>query len=247
MCYGNAALPPEHGIAGGVASEADLVLTSADGTWFSAHLARPAKPSGIGMVVMPDVRGLHSFYCALTRSFAEAGVEAVAFDYFGRSAGLTDGRPEDFDYATHVKQVDFAKVAEDTTAAIQHLGTLGTVERVFTVGFCMGGAMSWRQSADQPGLAGAIGFYGVPGRARDRLPDMKAPLLMLLAGDDKATSSQEFEKFERELGAAGVDHRAITYPGAPHSFFDRTYAEHAAACADSWKQIFEFTGIPAAA
>jgi hypothetical protein len=30
--------------------------------------------------------------------------------------------------------------------------------------------------------------------------------------------------------------------GAPPSFFDRTFAEHEAACADAWQRILEVTG-----
>jgi len=246
MCYGDEARPPEHGRGGAVASEADLVLTAADGNRLSARLARPESPNGVGIVILPDVRGLHAFYCALARLFAEAGIEAIALDYFGRTAGLTEGRANDFDFMSEVQKLNFDKVAEDAAAAVAHLHGLGTVERVFTVGFCMGGAMSWRQSADQDGLAGAIGFYGVPSRTRDTIPRMKAPLLMLLAGADM-TPREEFEKFESELSAAGVEARAVTYDGAPHSFFDRAYEQWADACADSWQQMFEFMGLATAA
>ena len=37
-----------------------------------------------------------------------------------------------------------------------------------------------------------------------------------------------------------VELRIISYPGAPHSFFDRTYEEHAAASADAWQQVLAF-------
>ena len=50
------------------------------------------------------------------------------------------------------------------------------------------------------------------------------------------------------LGKAGVEHEFIVYPGAPHSFFDRKYEEHAEACADAWRRVLGFLGaIPAAA
>jgi carboxymethylenebutenolidase len=32
----------------------------------------------------------------------------------------------------------------------------------------------------------------------------------------------------------------VTYPGAPHSFFDRRYEEHAEACADAWRRMLAF-------
>jgi carboxymethylenebutenolidase len=43
-------------------------------------------PPGPGVAVLPDVRGLHGFYEEALR-FAERGHPAVAFDYFGRTAG----------------------------------------------------------------------------------------------------------------------------------------------------------------
>jgi carboxymethylenebutenolidase len=39
-----------------------------------------------------------------------------------------------------------------------------------------------------------------------------------------------------------VEHRIVEYDGAPHSFFDRTYEEHAAASEDAWQQVLKFIG-----
>ena len=32
----------------------------------------------------------------------------------------------------------------------------------------------------------------------------------------------------------------MTYPGAPHSFFDRKFEEHAEASADAWDRVLGF-------
>ena len=55
-----------------------------------AHAARAAKPTGAGMVVIPDVRGLHPYYKELADRFAEVGVDAVAIDFFARTAPRED-------------------------------------------------------------------------------------------------------------------------------------------------------------
>ena len=211
-----------------------------------AYAARATAPSGTGIVILPDVRGLHHFYEELAVRFAEAGFDAVAFDYFGRTAGIGP-RDEGFAFRPHVDQTTPEGVAADAAAAIAYLRSTegGAVERVFTVGFCFGGSGSWRQSAAQPGLAGAIGFYGRPDRARDVIGQMQAPLLLLVAGAD-FTPLEEFERFDRELTEAGVPHRMVVYDGAPHSFFDRTFAEHAAACDDAWRQMLAFIAAPPA-
>ena len=69
---------------------------------------------------------------------------------------------------------------------------------------------------------------------------MTAPLLLLHAGDDASIPREEVEGFEQALTDAGISHQAKVYPGAPHSFFDRRYTEHAAAAADAWDQILAF-------
>ena len=244
MCYGDDARPPyppvSGGSGGGIAAQRDFRLRSEDGTEFMAYGARAAAPSGAGVVVLPDIRGLHSFYKELADRFAEAGFDAVAFDYFGRTAE-TDNRDESFAFRPHVDQTKLETVVADTAAAIAYLRSEegGAVERVFTVGFCFGGGHSWRQSAVQPELAGAIGFYGVPSRVRDVIPQMKAPLLVLVAGEDH-TPVAEFETFDRELTEAGVEHTMVVYEGAPHSFFDRTFEQHREASADAWRQMLRF-------
>src|ERR1700737_4692339 len=77
MCYTNDARPPLPPIMGGSTDEGDLVLTASDGNRFRAYAARAATPSGAGVVVIPDPRGVHPFYKELVRRFAQAGVDAV--------------------------------------------------------------------------------------------------------------------------------------------------------------------------
>jgi carboxymethylenebutenolidase len=226
---------------GGAGDQGDLVLTAADGNRFLAYAARAGQPTGAGMVILPDVRGLHHFYKELAQRFAEAGVDAVAIDYFGRSAGLGD-RSEAFDYKPHLEKITASGIDADVAAGIAYLRTAkgGAVRSVFTVGFCFGGANSWQQSASQPGLAGAVGFYGRPARVRALIPQMKAPLLLLVAGADAATPQAEFHAFDQELTQAGVPHRMVVFEGAPHSFFDRTFAQHQEASASAWREMLDF-------
>src|SRR6266508_1913987 len=148
MCFDRDARPPLPPVAGAAAEQGDLVLTAADGNRLAAYFARAADPTGAGIVIMPDVRGLHAFYKELAQRFAEAGVDAVAIDYFGRTAG-TGPRGHDFDYPTHVRQTTVEGVTADAGAGVAHLRSPqgGGARAVFTVGFCFGGGRSWRQAA----------------------------------------------------------------------------------------------------
>ncbi len=216
-------------------------LTASDGTRNAAHYARASRPSGAGMIVLPDVRGLHRFFKELAARFADAGVDAVAIDYFTRTAGSGD-RSDSFEYMPHLQESTPEVVASDVAAAFEYLKSKegGAVKSVFTVGFCFGGSNSWAQSALNPDLSGCIGFYGRPMRAEAYIPKMKAPLQIMVAGADGATTPEQSAEFDRELTRAGVPHEQHIYTGAPHSFFDRTYEQWKDASDDAWRRMLDF-------
>jgi carboxymethylenebutenolidase len=211
-------------------------------------MSTPAA-GGPGVVILPDVRGLHPFYEELAIRFTEAGVHATAIDYFGRTAGVGD-RGDDFDYRKHSAQAEDHTVALDTAAGIAHIRSSegGAASVVFTVGFCYGGRMSFNQAAQGHGLAGVIGFYG---RVAEEEPgDPTAPIslasrydcpvLGLFGGADRSITSAHVDAFQEALDGAGVPNELVMYEGAPHSFFDRSAAEHQDAATDAWTRVLRF-------
>ncbi|MFN2594241.1 MAG: dienelactone hydrolase family protein [Actinomycetota bacterium] len=240
MCHSDDSRPPAPPRIGDVSKTAALQLTAADGNVFAAYRASPGGTPSAGMIILPDVRGLHPFYKALAERFAEAGYEAIACDYFGRTAGVGE-RDESFEWKEHVAQVAPKHVRADAGACFDAIGS--NVSDVFTVGFCFGGGNSWRLASTDLPVGGSIGFYGRPALVNDVIGDLSAPLLMLVAGNDAATPLEEFEVLDKELAAAGKEHEMHVYEGAPHSFFDRAFGEWRDACADAWDRILAFTDL----
>ncbi|HEU4438707.1 MAG TPA: dienelactone hydrolase family protein [Methylomirabilota bacterium] len=227
-----------------------MKLTSSDGTKLMAHAARAAKPTGAGMIVIPDVRGLHPYYKELADRFAEIGVDAVAIDFFARTAPSED-RSEKFDFMSQVSLTKPDQLQADIAAAAAYLRTPdgGQVKSLYSVGFCFGGALSYLQAASGLGYAGVIGFYGWPlGLKRwpdrpkpiDAVSRYKAPVLSIFGGADEGIPPADVEAFDQACRKAGVKHEQKVYEGAPHSFFDRKYAEFAEASADAWKRVQAF-------
>src|SRR5687768_18512184 len=103
MCHDDDSAPPIPAISGAAVSHEDLVLEAADANRFAAFVATPEGPARVGVVILPDVRGLYRFYEELALRFAARGYAAVAFDYFGRWAGA-EARCDDFEYMPHVEQ-----------------------------------------------------------------------------------------------------------------------------------------------
>jgi carboxymethylenebutenolidase len=246
VCFERDSLPPIPVISGAAVSHDDLVLEARDGNRFAAFAATPDEPNGIGVVVAPDVRGLYRFYEELALRFAERGYTAVAFDYFGRTAGV-EKRGEDFEYMPHVQQTTPEGVQADIAASVEYLRAHGC-SSIFTVGFCFGGRNSWLAAASGHGLAGAVGFYGMPAERNgvpgptQRAGELTAPILALQAGEDQNITADHNAEFEQALTAAGVEHELVTYEGAPHSFFDRRQEDFADASEDAWSRVLEFIG-----
>ena len=248
MCYDDEARPPMPPGEAGAARGEDLTLTASDGTRFMAYAAYPAKPSAAQVIIYPDVRGAHQFYKELALRFAEVGIAAIAIDYFGRTAGLTS-RDDSFEYMPHVQQMKIESFVEDVRAAQKYLSEHNQAgAATFTMGFCMGGTLSYTTGMDKSfGFAGIIGFYagmsrsfGGKGTILERAEEVAYPSLGLFGGADQGIPVSSVEEFDQKLDKTGVEHKIIIYPEATHSFFDRRAAEFADASADAWKQVLGF-------
>jgi carboxymethylenebutenolidase len=253
MCFDYDSRPPElpadlicQPIAGGAAAE-QFTINSADGTEFAVALAPAAEGGPVGIVIIPDVRGLHPFYVELAERFAHAGHHAMAFDYYGRTAG-PGPRDEGFEYAEHRQQVKLDTALEDIAAATAELRNRTGVAATVTVGFCFGGSLSF-VAATRPdlGLTGVVGFYGVLDEERfdghgvlTQAEQTQLPVLGLFGGADQAIPQEKISEFEAQLGSSGAEHEIHVYPGAPHSFFDKKQDEFAQESEDAWRRILGF-------
>jgi lysophospholipase L1-like esterase len=78
MCFETTARPPLPPIGGGagIAGSERLVLEASDGNRFNAFSVRANAPDAPGIMILPDVRGLHPFYEELATRY---GIPLVPF------------------------------------------------------------------------------------------------------------------------------------------------------------------------
>lgn len=245
MCYDADAVPPIHGAPVTTAVSTRLPLTSADGAEFAAYLSRPGRASGTGVLVLPDNRGLSGFYEQLTVRLAEQGHHALAIDYFGRTAGTEPRDPDAFPFMEHLGALTRDGLYADIAAGADRLRREGCAA-VVSLGFCFGGRMAFTSALPRFGLAGAIGLYGYPGvlfgaaGPTQLAPELEAPILAMFGGGDEGIPADMVAAFGAALTDAGVEHEIVTYPGAPHGFFELGMEEFAGACADAWTRTLAF-------
>jgi carboxymethylenebutenolidase len=246
MCYDDEARPPTPPGSAGAVTTSEFEITAADGNQAMAFLALPEAPPKAQILILPDIRGLHTFYKELASRFAEVGIAALAIDYFGRTAGSTS-RAEGFDFWPHVHQMTIATALADIRAGLAALQAHAGPGQAFTVGFCLGGTISFLSGANDLGLTGVIGFYSGLSRPfgggqplLEQANTIRTPALGLFGGADQGIPPEQVEQFDALLDQAGVEHHILIYPGAPHSFFDRRAEEFASDSADAWAQVLGF-------
>ncbi|MGW4892569.1 dienelactone hydrolase family protein [Kitasatospora sp. NPDC004240] len=282
MCHDRDAAPPAPArppLPGAPPQAGPLTLTSTDGTPFAAHLAVPERPAGPSVVVLPDNRGLSPFYRRLTVRLAEQGHPALAIDYFGRTTADDpatrdpENRGPEFgdmpNLLPHLLALTPDGLDADITAAADHLRSAGAAE-VVALGFCFGGRQAFRAAAPRFGLAGAVGFYGFPDTLNGApgptqlAAGLTAPVLALWGGADEHIPPAAVAAFDEALTAAGTPHTFVTYPGAPHNFFELATARgadghpdaptagpgdgrtdgHTGAAEDAWRRLLDFLAGP---
>ena len=246
MCFDLDSSPPVPHLHGGSVQHEDLVLTAEDSNEFAAFAA--SSGSNVGIIVLPDVRGLFRFYEELALRFAEHGFDAIAIDYFGRTAG-TSKRDADWDFWPEVEAMTLSGLEYDVAAAIARLRIDNPDKPVFVIGFCLGGSNAWHMAAAGLDISGVVGFYGHPNRAdfpsgaapiMTRINEFSCPILALQGGDDPGIPVEVDDEFRDALREAGRSDKVIVYDGAPHSFFDRKQAEFTEASQDAWQRILGF-------
>ena len=251
MCFDLDSRPPIAPIAGGAL---DRDVADAHGRRWQplpgVPGARHATERGRRSSILPDVRGLHPYYEELALRFAEAGIDAVAIDYFGRTAGLDTP-------ARRRLRVRAARRADDVGRASPP--TSGRPPP--SSGRTGRGSARCSRSGSAWAAGGVRGPDARPraGR-RDRLLRLAGPRPRQRHADPgrgrgrdggrgprpvrrrrrRASRPRRSREFEDALTAAGVDHRLVTYDGAPHSFFDRKAAEFADASDAAWGEVLAF-------
>jgi carboxymethylenebutenolidase len=223
-------------------------LFTAHGDHVAAFRADAMSPTGTGIIVLPDYYGLTPFYKELALRFAEIGVDAVAIDYYGRTAEPPP-RDASFDHVAHAQRTTWAGLRADAAAAAAELRTAGHVDTLLSIGFCFGGRTSFLLgTVPELALSGVIGFYGWPvGNLANDTPapadvadQLRVPLLGIFGGADPKIAAEDVRTFERSLTEAAAEYRIISYQGAPHSFFDRRQAAHIGAATEAWREVRDF-------
>ncbi len=224
------------------------------GDEIEAYLARPdgERPRG-GVVVIHHMPGYDRNTKEIVRRLAELGYDAICPNLYWREA---PGAAPD-DAAALVRSrggVPDERLVGDVAGCAAYLRALPESNgRVGVIGHCSGGRQSVLAACELD-LDAAVDCYGafVTGTPPegfplkvtnlvDRLPRLRAPLLGLFGGKDKAPTPDHVRELEQILTEHGKTFTFHTYDDAGHAFFasDRP-SYNVAAANDGWLRIAAF-------
>ena len=216
-----------------------MVNFSSNGGTGSGYLAIPDKGTGPGVLVIQEWWGLVDHIKDVCDRFANEGYVALAPDLYH---GKTTRSPDEAGKLMMAMQIDEAE--KDLRGAIKLLinHEASTADKVGTVGFCMGGALSLYAATKNPQVGACVVFYGGHPNVKPDLANLQAPMLGIYAERDGSVTPESVRELERQLKALGKSVEVNIYPGVDHAFFNDQRADvyNAKAAADAWRRTIEF-------
>ncbi|MDX6270848.1 MAG: carboxymethylenebutenolidase [Acidobacteriota bacterium] len=217
----------------------EMVEFKSNGGTAEGYLAVPESGTGAGLIVIQEWWGLVPHIKNVCERFAAEGFVALAPDlYHGRTTGSPDEAGK-LMMALNIEQAE-----KDLRGAIEYLIAHEAVtgERVGTVGFCMGGALSLYAASKNEQVGACVVFYGGHPKVKPDLDNLRAPLLGLYAERDDFATPELARELEAKLKSLDKSAEIHVYAGADHAFFndERPEVFNATAAADAWQRTLRF-------
>jgi carboxymethylenebutenolidase len=216
-------------LAGGATEGADVQFTSG-GDSINAYLAKPTG-GGVGpaVVVIHENRGLVPYLREVADGLASSGYIALAPDMLSREGGTESVA----DVPPVLSEIPRERHTDDALAAIQYLKDQGAT-KIGIIGFCFGGAVTWRVAVASADLSAVVPFYG-SNPPLEGVGDIKAAVFAVYGALDERVNAG-IDDMMVALKTAGTTHDHKVYEGAPHAFHNHTNAErhNATAAKDAW-------------
>lgn len=220
-------------------------LCASDGTSVHAYIAQPKDltPSR-SIIVFQEAFGVNAYIREITERLAQEGFYAIAPDLYHRESPDIEIPYTDFDQARPLMAALTIKGLEvDIRAAADWIQREAKLELqpMHTIGFCMGGRVSFLANTILP-LTSAVCFYGggIPDLL-DRVDQLHGSTLFLWGGKDKRIDVEQREQVTRTLDQAEKSYTATTFSQADHGFFcNQRSSYHAKSATLAWPLTIGF-------
>jgi carboxymethylenebutenolidase len=225
----------------------DIVLKVSDGTEMAAYKSFPESALGKlpGIMVWQEAFGVNGHMRRVTDRFASAGYAAVCPELFHRTAPRGfEGDYTNFDTVKpHTSALTIDGLEADIRATWHWLRSQENVDanRIYCVGYCMGGRVSFITNSILP-VKGAVSYYGGGiDNFTDRCVNLHAKQLFFWGGLDKHIGPENIHNTLKAMEAAGKDFINVKISNADHAFnCDDRAAYNKSASEEAWALTLAF-------
>lgn len=238
-------------LAWGVGREHPLDAVTTHGEW--VYLKKPGQSDSIrayvayperkdrapAVIVIHEIFGLTDWEPTVVDRLARSGYVAIVPDLLSSTYGKSPADPDSG--RKLVGQLDPSRVTADLDAAYEYLNQLPAVRQgdIGVIGFCWGGAQSFRYATNKPKLRAAVVCYGSPPDSAG-LARIEAPILGAY-GENDARIDATLPDLAKQLKAMGKSFTYTIYPGTGHGFLKPGRQGSDGPQVDkAWKDILSF-------
>jgi carboxymethylenebutenolidase len=224
----------------------EIEIKVADGGTMAAYVTHPVD--GLrhpGIIVLQEAFGVNGHIRNVADRLAQEGYSVIAPELFHRTAPGLQGSYNDFpSVMPHVQAVTETTAEADLNATCDWLRAQANVKpgELFSIGFCMGGRVSFLANALLP-LRAAVSFYGsgiAPGLLH-RASALRAPMLLFWGGLDQHIKAEHQQAVVEALKTHGKTYVNVEFSNADHGFFnDERAAYQPQAARQAWSLMLEF-------
>ncbi|MGE4351257.1 MAG: dienelactone hydrolase family protein [Bdellovibrionales bacterium] len=205
----------------------EITIETLDGCSFKALASLPEGDHGPGLIVVHELFSTHETVEKINAFYASLGYVTISPNLFHRQ-GIDQfcepgGKEPDWEQSTKMyKNFDIEAGVRDLLATLGHIRSMPHCGgKVGTVGYCLGSRMSFLM-ASRSDVDCAVCYYGVGiDSLLDEVYDIRMPLLVHLAENDKLMPSSTQQKVIKSLSKNDVITTHI-YSGAEHGFARET-------------------------
>jgi dienelactone hydrolase len=227
------------------------VLTyEADGARMMGFLARDDPRSGArpAVLIAPEAPGLDDYNRDRCRRMASLGYVALALDFHGEGAVITDREGMMTRLQTFMDEP--LRIRARAEAALAALRAQHGVDpaRIAAIGYCFGGTTVLELARGGADVKAVVAFHAGLSTARPQdAKNIQCKILVCNGADDPIVPAEQRLAFEKEMTAGQVDWRLYLHGGVGHAFTRRGsealgvpgFAYNKAADERSWQAMLE--------
>ena len=228
-------------------NEASIVtLAVADGTEMRAYTAFPSSTGPVpGLLLFQEAFGVNPHIRRVADRLAAAGYAVIAPELFHRTAapGLEIPYSDFASAMPHYNAITNEGLTADLHACFGWLTEQALVkaDKIGSIGFCLGGRVSFLANAVLPLAAGVSYYGGGTHLLKDRAADLHGPHLFFWGGLDKHIRPEHVAEVTAALDAAQKPYVNTVISYADHAFnCDDRPSYHPQAAAEAWALTLAF-------